>query len=428
MVRQAHHGVRFSQAFIPTLRDAPADAEVTSHALLLRAGFIRKVASGIYSYLPLGLRVLKKIEQIVREEMNAVGAQELLLPMVLPADLWIESGRWDVYGKELLRFKDRHDHEFCLGPTHEEIITDLVRREVRSYRQLPLALYQIQTKFRDEIRPRFGLMRGREFIMKDCYSFDVDEESALKSYHTYTEAYRKIFTRCGLSFRAVEAETGVIGGTLSHEFQVLADSGESAIVSCSACDYAANLEKGDAQSGDNCKRCQKGTLEAHRGIEVGQVFYLGTKYSKPLKAVYLDERGAEQPIVMGCYGIGIGRTMAASIEQNHDDAGIVWPLGIAPYAVALVSLGVDSKITDAAASFYKELTDHQGEVLWDDRDERAGVKFHDADLVGIPFQLVVGSKGLEKNEVEIKDRRTGVKESVRLDQAVAVLISKIRAT
>lgn len=418
--------MKVSHLLMPTLRDVPADAEVVSHQLMLRGGFIRKLAAGIYNYLPLGFRVIKKIEQIVREEMNAAGAQELLMPVVLPAELWKETGRWDVYGKELLRIKDRSERDFCLGPTHEEIITDIVRKEVRSYRQLPLSLYQIQTKFRDEIRPRFGLMRGREFIMKDCYSFDLNEEEAKKSYQRYYESYKKIFTRCGLTFRPVEAGTGAIGGTLSHEFQVLAESGEDAIVSCTKCDYAANIEKAESQTGAKCSRCGKGTMESYRGIEVGQTFYLGTKYSKALNAIYLDETGKENVIVMGCYGIGIGRTASAAIEQNHDDKGMIWPLSIAPYSVALISLSSDSKVMETTEKFYQELSDKKIDVLWDDRDERAGVKFNDMDLIGIPFQMVIGPRGLEKNEVEIKERKSGKKEVVSLDQALSVLSFKLQ--
>ncbi|MBX7149182.1 proline--tRNA ligase [bacterium] len=407
--------MKLSQSFIPTLREVPSEAEVVSHKLMLKAGYIRKLAAGIYNYLPLGLKVIQNIEKIIREEMNAVGAQELLMPMVLPAELWSESGRWQIYGKELLRLKDRHDNEFCLGPTHEEIITDVVRREVRSYRQLPVSLYQIQTKFRDETRPRFGLMRGREFIMKDCYSFDRTMEDAQKSYWTYYEAYKKIFSRCGLSYRAVEAVTGNIGGTLSHEFQVLADSGEDAIVSCSACDYAANIEKAESKEGETCARCNKGTMQGFRGIEVGQVFYLGTKYSKALKATFLDDKGSEQIIEMGCYGIGVGRTSAAAIEQNHDDKGIIWPYALAPYKIAVIGLSVDAKVMDVAQKFYQYVQkDLKIDAVLDDRDERAGVKFNDADLIGYPYQLIIGGKGLEKGEVEFKTRKTGEKQIVPL--------------
>ncbi|MEK6683504.1 MAG: proline--tRNA ligase, partial [Nitrospirota bacterium] len=319
--------MRYSKLLIPTLREEPGEAEVVSHRLMIRAGMIRKVAAGIYTYLPLGLRVIRKVENIVREEMNRAGAQELLMPMVQPSELWNETGRWGEYGKELLRFKDRGEREFCLGPTHEEVVTDLVRAEVKSYRQLPQILYQIQTKFRDEIRPRFGLMRGREFLMKDAYSFDRDEEGAKTSYDTMCRAYHRIFERCGLTFKPVEAESGVIGGIFSQEFMVLAETGEDSLVACHACDYAANVEKAN---GDSCPRGH-GPLSTHRGIEVGHIFMLGTKYSRAMKAVFLDNNGKEAHPVMGCYGIGISRTAAAAIEQNHDAKGILWPLPLAPY-------------------------------------------------------------------------------------------------
>lgn len=413
--------MRFSEMFIPTLREVPSEAEVVSHQLMLRAGMIRKVAAGIYSYLPLGLRVIQKVERIIREEMNAAGAQELLLPMVLPRELWEESGRWGEYGKELLRLKDRNERDFCLGPTHEEVITDLVRNEIRSYRQLPIALYQIQTKFRDEIRPRFGLMRGREFIMKDCYSFDRDEEAAIQSYWRFYEAYKKIFSRCGVTFRPVEAGTGLIGGTLSHEFHVLAKSGEDEIFFCEKCDYAASTEK--VTEDKKCPKCHAGVKSA-RGIEVGQVFYLGTKYSKAFKAVTLDEKGKEQLIVMGCYGIGVGRTAAASIEQNHDANGIIWPLAIAPYTVEVIPLGQEDTAVQAFST-YEALMKKNIEVMIDDRSESPGVKFKDADLLGIPYRIVVGKKGLEKGEVEIKERKTGQVTPVKKEKAVEVLLSKM---
>ncbi|OGQ07019.1 MAG: proline--tRNA ligase [Deltaproteobacteria bacterium RIFCSPLOWO2_12_FULL_40_28] len=410
--------MKVSELLIPTLRDDPTEAEVISHKLMIRAGFIRKLASGIYTLLPLGFLVLEKIKTIIRQEMKAAGAQEILMPMVLPADLWKETGRWDVYGKELLRLKDRSDHDYCLGPTHEEIVTDLFRKEVRSYRQLPLALYQIQTKFRDEIRPRFGMMRAREFLMKDCYSFDRDEESALKNYWIYHAAYHKIFSRLGLKFRAVEATTGAIGGTLSHEFQVLAESGEDEIVSCKVCPYTANTEKAEARESEKCPRCHKGEMQKFRGIEVGQVFYLGTKYSESLKAVYLDKQGAEHLAVMGCYGIGVGRTAAAAIEQNHDSKGIIWPQSIAPYTVALLSLGEDALVMQASEKIYRLLSEAGIEVLWDERVERAGVKFNDMDLIGIPIQVMVGQKGLQNNQIEIKKRRDGVKHVFPLDEVL----------
>jgi prolyl-tRNA synthetase len=523
---------------------------------MLRAGLIRKVAAGIYTYLPLGLRVIRKVEQIVREEMNRAGAQELLMPVASPAELWKETGRWNFYGKELVRFKDRHERDFCLGPTHEEIITDLFRREVRSYRQLPMNFYQIQTKFRDEIRPRFGLMRGREFIMKDAYSFDRDEAGARVSYQKMYDAYCRIFTRCGLRFRPVEADTGLIGGTSSHEFMVLAETGEETIVYSDTGAYAANVERAEvlppaemdtsamrplqpvstpscrtveevtaflkitpqqlvktllysteketvavlvrgdheaneikikrllgvselelasattvervtgapvgfagpvgingvrvvadhavkalrnfvvggnqadthyldvnwsrdfsveqfadlrnARAGDPSPR-KDGTLKATKGIEVGHVFMLGTKYSKAMHASYLDPQGQETLAVMGCYGIGIGRTAAAAIEQNHDEKGIIWPLPIAPFHVHLLTLSQSGTTTEAAAHLYQELIAAGFEVLWDDRDERAGVKFNDADLLGAPFQIVIGDKGLAEGLIELKTRKDGVK-------------------
>jgi prolyl-tRNA synthetase len=547
--------MRYSQLLIPTLREAPADAEVVSHKLMMRAGYIRKLASGVYTILPLCYRVLSKIEQIIREEMEARGAQELLLPIVMPAEIWQETGRWDVYGKELLRFKDRHERDFVIGPTHEEAVTDLVRNEIRSYRDLPKNLFQIQTKFRDEVRPRFGLMRSREFIMKDGYSFDRDENAAKETYKKMFDAYKCIFTRCGLEFRPVEAMTGTIGGSMSHEFQVLAASGEDEIVSCSKCDYAANVEKAEirkpvtrdsrlvnrageykkvstpgiktvedvceflkvkpenlvktlivetdkgpvaglvrgdhslkeaklkelmgfewchlaeeesvrrvtgapsgfsgpiglnipiyadhevslmkdfvvganendahfvkvnlgdfkvekfadirrAVKGDPCPRCD-GVFEEYRGIEVGQVFYLGIKYSEPMKAIYVDEEGKEKPIVMGCYGIGVGRTAAAAIEQNFDEKGMCWPLPIAPFAVEIIPLSVTGQEWAVAEKIYSDLVREGIEAMIDDRDLRPGVKFADADLIGIPWHVVVGAKGLAQGEVEIKERKTG---------------------
>jgi prolyl-tRNA synthetase len=565
----------WSKILIPTLKEDPADAEVISHKLLVRAGFIRQVSRGVYDYFPLALRVIRKIEQIVREEMNRAGAQELLMPITAPAELWQESGRWEMYGKELLRFKDRNERDFCLGPTHEEIVTDLVRRSVRSYRELPFNLYQIQTKFRDEPRPRFGLMRGREFIMKDAYSFHTDVEDCRREYDNMYQTYKRIFSRCGLRFRPVEADTGTIGGSQSHEFQVLAESGEDAIVSCNTCDYAANVEKAEVKAtrptgrdiaeespklekvstpgkksvaevaeylklpsenfiktlvyrtdsgefvavlargdhevnelklktvlgcreialadeasvataigvapgflgpiglklrvladlsvhgmraavtganepnahfinvdqerdftptvfadlrlaiaGDPCPRCEHGRLEAHRGIEVGQVFYLGTKYSVAMGATYLDAEGRERPIEMGCYGIGVSRLVAAAIEQNHDQNGIIWPFSVAPFQVLLLPINYkDQSIREATDNLYGELQKHGVEVLLDDRDERPGVKFKDADLVGIPLRVTIGAKGLEKGCLELRLRRDGKTEEV----PVADGATKIRA-
>lgn len=547
--------MRVSKLYAPTLREVPAEAEVVSHQLMLRAGFMRKAAGGIYTYLPLAWRVLKKIERIVREEMDAKGSQELLMPIVQPAEIWQESGRWDVYGAEMFRLQDRHNRCFCLGPTHEEMVTTLIRGDVRSYRQLPLSVYQIQNKYRDERRPRFGLMRGREFIMKDAYSFDRDEAGLDRSYQDMYDAYTNIFTRCGLNFRPVEADSGAIGGSGSHEFMVIADSGEAEIVFCTSCDYAANVEKAELfpleaqeeailtkeevvtpdcktiadvcaylklpvdhsvkavaynsekglilcfvrgdhevneikvintcgvidlemateeqlaaagtvggymgpvgidnkkvivvvdatvmkmhnvccgankegfhfinvnpgrdftptyvadirliQEGDPCPHCG-GEVSKARGIEVGQVFKLFTKYSSALKATYLDENGKEQPMVMGCYGVGVSRTMAAAIEQNYDDNGIIWPIEIAPYHVLVVPVNTKDEASAAKAEeIYMQLKKVGLETVIDDRNERPGVKFKDADLIGYPLRVVVGPKTLTEGKLEVKIRKTG---------------------
>lgn len=546
--------MRVSQLYAPTLRETPAEAEVVSHQLMLRAGMIRKAAGGVYTYMPLALRVLRKIENIVRQEMDAKGSMELLMPIIQPAEMWQETGRWNVYGDEMFRLKDRHNRDFCLGPTHEEMITTLVRSDIRSYRQLPLKLYQIQNKYRDERRPRFGLMRGREFIMKDLYSFDKDEDGLTQSYDQMYEAYTAIFNRCGLTFRAVEADGGAIGGSGTHEFMVIADSGEAAIVYCSSCDYAANVEKAELkpiimpaeelkaltvvdtpgaksieqvtnllgitaektiktlvyntdkgvvialvrgdhdvnevklqnivgcltmeladektvtevlgsvpgfigpvgikipmliadstvmnlynavcgansidkhylnvnvtrdfspavvadirliQETDPCPHCSL-PVKTARGIEVGQVFKLHTKYSKALKATYLDENGREQPMVMGCYGIGISRTMAATIEQNNDEYGIIWPAAIAPYHVVIVPVSPKDELQMTLAStIYETLNASAIEAVFDDRNERPGVKFKDADLIGYPLKITVGPKTVNENVIEVKVRRTG---------------------
>jgi len=414
----------YSQALIPTLREDPADAEVMSHKLMLRAGLIRKLSPGIYCYLPLALRVLRKIEKVVREEMAKTGAQELLLPALQPSELWEETGRWQQYGRELMRLRDRHDHDFCLGPTHEEVIVDLVRKEVRSYRQLPVTLYQIQTKFRDEIRPRFGIMRGREFIMKDAYSFDADIEGAKINYQKMYDAYHAIFSRVGLRFRAVEADNGMIGGSSSHEFMVLTETGEEAIVSCTSCLYAANIEKtevGHQAIGDPCIRCEK-PLTLDRGIEVGHVFLLGTKYSQEMKAFFLNEKGEERFFEMGCYGIGVSRIIAAAIEQNYDEKGIIWPMAIAPYTVHIVPVQDKSAtVITIAKQIYTTLAEKGIDVLLDDRAERPGVKFKDADLLGAPYQIVIGEKNLEKGLVEFKERKTGVLTMIKPDQVISHL-------
>jgi len=567
--------MRYSELFIPTLRELPAEAEVVSHQLMLRAGMIRRLTAGVYSLLPLGYRVIKKIEAIVREEMDRSGAQEVFLPALNPAELWMESGRWHVYGKELFRLRDRLDREYCLGPTHEEVVTDIVRKDIRSYRDLPLNLYQIQTKFRDEIRPRFGVMRGREFLMKDAYSFDVDDQAADVSYRKMYDAYVRIFRRCGLKFVAVEAESGPIGGSFSHEFMVLADTGEDEVVICPKCGYASNVEKarfaveetgsdddateplekvltvdlrtieevssflgceerrlvktmiyladgkpvaalvrGDhrvnenklkehlscevielageeiilretgapegfsgpmgvdhlpviadwalrgmknmvvganeehyhltgvnlgrdfsptsfadirmVERGDRCPQCG-GELEFCRGIEVGHVFKLGTKYSKGLGATYLDVDGAVRYIVMGSYGIGLARTAAAAIEQNHDADGIIWPMPLAPFQVLLLPVNMnDPVVRQAAEELYQQLEEGGVEVLLDDRDVRPGVKFKDGDLLGIPLRVTVGSRYKERGVVEIRTRADRHVERVAKDGVLAMVRRMIR--
>ena len=559
--------MRTTNLYAPTLRETPAEAEVKSHQLMLRAGMIRKAAGGLYTYLPLAWRTIKKIEQIIREEMDEAGGQEISMPIVQPAEIWQESGRWSVYGDEMFRVRDRHGRQFCLGPTHEEMVTTLVRDEVRSYKQLPLMLYQIQNKYRDEIRPRFGLMRGREFIMKDLYSFDKDEEGMNLSYQKMYDAYTRIYTRMGLDFRPVEADNGAIGGGHSHEFTVLAAAGESNIAYCTACDYAASDEKAElnvikgaeeemkplekvatpdahtielvaeylnlplekcikavafqtdtgelvlafvrgdhevndvkvinlvegaielrmadeavieaaggcpgfmspigikegtriivdqtvmemynacaganekdmhyinvnpkrdfkdvtvadirmVKEGDICPRCG-GTIKMTRGIEAGQVFTLGTKYSKALGATFLDENGREQPMVMGCYGIGVGRTMAAAVEQNNDENGIIWPKAIAPFEVVVVPVNAkNEEQLQLAESIYADLKKAGVDALLDDRKDRAGVKFKDADLIGYPLRITVGPKAVAEDVVELKIRRSG--ETVTAGKADAV--------
>ncbi|WP_374964403.1 proline--tRNA ligase [Spongiibacter tropicus] len=562
--------MRASQFLIATVKETPADAEVISHQLMLRAGMIRKLATGLYTWLPLGLRVLRKVENIVREEMNAAGAQEVLMPVVQPAELWQESGRWEQYGAELLRINDRHQREFCLGPTHEEVITDLIRNEIRSYKQLPANFYQIQTKFRDEIRPRFGVMRSREFIMKDAYSFHNDQESLQATYDVMHAAYTRIFTRLGLDFRPVIADTGSIGGSASHEFHVLAESGEDDIAFSDSSDYAANVEMAEAlapageraapgaelekvatpnvgtieqvcaffnctpeqtlktllvygEADDNGKQplvalvlrgdhqlneikaekldgvaspltlaeendikaalsCSpgsigpvdlglrtivdrsaahcadficganedgyhlrggnwerdlalgeiadlrevvsgdpspdgQGTLQIKRGIEVGHIFQLGTKYSEALQATVLNEQGKEQVMIMGCYGIGVTRVVASAIEQNHDDKGIIWTDGIAPFQIALVPMNMQKseRVREAAEALYAQLKNAGYDVLLDDRNERPGVKFADMELMGIPHRIVIGDRGLDNGQLEYRHRRADDNEDVAID-------------
>ena len=405
--------MKTSNLLLATQRENPSDAETISHKLMLKAGLIRQVASGIYNWLPLGVKVLRKVENIVRREMENSGAQEILMPMVQPGELWKESGRWQQYGKELLIFEDRHDREFCLGPTHEEIITDLCRNEIRSHKQLPVIFYQIQTKFRDEIRPRFGVMRSREFIMKDAYSFDLSEQQMDHSYQSMRDAYVRIFNSLGLDYRIVKADSGAIGGADSEEFHVLADSGEDLLAFSDKSDYAINAElliesKSDQDTGSlegQDSPDGKGKLKLKRGIEVGHIFKLGRKYSESMKLTIQSEKGNIHP-EMGCYGIGISRIVAAAIEQSHDDKGIIWSKEISPYTTALVEINPkgEENLKNLCTQIYTSLKEQGHEVLWDDRDQSAGVKFSDMELIGIPQMIIIGEKSFRENKVEFKMR------------------------
>ena len=405
--------MKTSNLLLATQRENPSDAETISHKLMLKAGLIRQVASGVYNWLPLGVKVLRKVENIVRREMENSGAQEILMPMVQPGELWKESGRWQQYGQELLIFEDRHDREFCLGPTHEEVITDLCRNEIRSYKQLPVIFYQIQTKFRDEIRPRFGVMRSREFIMKDAYSFDLSEQQMDDSYQSMRDAYVKIFNSLGLDYRIVKADSGAIGGADSEEFHVLADSGEDLLAFSDKSDYAINAElliesKSDQDPGSlegQDSPDGKGKLKLKRGIEVGHIFKLGRKYSESMKLTIQSEKGNIHP-EMGCYGIGISRIVAAAIEQSHDDKGIIWSKEISPYTTALVEINPkgEENLKNLCTQIYTSLKERGHEVLWDDRDQSAGVKFSDMELIGIPQMIIIGEKSFRENKVEFKMR------------------------
>ena len=402
----------WSKTFIPTLKDSPQDAEVISHQLMLRAGMIRKVSSGIYTWLPLGLKVLRKIENIVREEMDQSGAQEVLMPMVHPKELWEETKRWEKMGPELLRIKDRHDRDFCLGPTHEEVITDLVRNNVKSYKELPLNIYQIQTKFRDEIRPRYGVMRGREFLMKDSYSFNIDEASLQETYLLMRNTYKKILERIGLEYKIVKADSGAIGGDASEEFHVLAENGEDTIAISDASEFAINTElllnEGEDISSLEGKPSPdgNGVIEIKKGIEVGHIFQLGKIYTELMKVNVLNQEGRAVDLFMGCYGIGVSRLVAAAIEQNNDDKGILWPESIAPYEVNIVAIGYtkEPKIAEAANSLSEQLQAMGYEVIVDDRKDGYGTKMKDAELIGIPVNVIIGNKFIESGEVELKHR------------------------
>ena len=402
----------FSKLLLPTLKDAPQEAEVISHKLMLRAGMIRRVASGIYTWLPLGLKVLRKIETIVREEMDSSGAQEVLMPMVQPKELWEETNRWEKMGPELLRIQDRHKRDFCLGPTHEEVITDLIRNNVKSYKELPLNIYQIQTKFRDEVRPRYGVMRGREFLMKDSYSFNEDEACLQETYLTMRDTYKKIIERIGLDYKIVAADSGAIGGDASEEFHVLAETGEDTIAISDASEYAINTELLLKEGEDIASLEGKpspdgnGVIQIKKGIEVGHIFQLGKVYAEDMKANVLNKEGKASTLFMGCYGIGVSRLVAAAIEQNNDDKGIVWPHSIAPFDINIIAIGYsnDQKIADASIKLYSELKDMGYEVLLDDRKDGFGTKMKDSELIGVPLNIIIGKKFIETNEIELKSR------------------------
>ena len=397
---------------MPTLKDTPQDAEVISHQLMLRSGMIRRVTSGIYTWLPIGLKVLRKVENIVREEMDASGAQEVLMPMVQPKELWEETQRWEKMGPELLRIQDRHERDFCLGPTHEEVITDLIRNNVKSYKELPLNLYQIQTKFRDEVRPRYGVMRGREFLMKDSYSFNLDEDSLNESYVLMKKTYKKILGRLGLQFKIVKADSGAIGGDTSEEFHVLAENGEDTIAISDSSDFAINTEL-LLEEGEDIESLQgkpspdgEGIIEIKKGIEVGHIFQLGKVYTDAMKANVLDNEGKAKNLYMGCYGIGVSRLVAAAIEQNNDDKGIIWPEAMTPFEVNIIAIGFDKdeKIAKASTDLYSKLSSMGYEVMLDDRKDGYGTKMKDAELIGVPINVIIGKQYLQNGEIELKHR------------------------
>ncbi len=409
--------MRASRFYISTLKEAPAEAELISHKLMIRSGLIRRLGSGLYSWMPMGLKILRKIESIIRLKMNEAGAIELLMPAIQPSELWEESDRWDVFGPQMLKIKDRHDRLFCFGPTHEEVITDIVRKEINSYKQLPINFYQIQTKFRDEIRPRFGVMRAREFLMKDSYSFHTDIDCLKNTYEKMYKTYSEIFETIGLNFRAVQADNGAIGGDGSHEFHVLADSGEDELVYSEETDFAANSEVAkNHPDRDKLKTC--------RGIEVGHIFQLGTKYSEAMKAEFIDESGKPKPLLMGCYGIGVSRIVAAAIEQGHDERGIIFPSSIAPFEVIITPIGYDKseevkKVTD---SIYNQLLELGCDVILDDRGLRPGVMFSEAELLGIPHRITISDKTIEAKKVEYKKREVENSKLIDLESLEEYLI------
>ena len=419
--------MRWSKFFIPTLKEVPAGIEAASHQLLLRAGLVNMLTAGVYSYLPLGLRVLKRIENIIRQEMNAIGAHELFLPCLHPIDLWQKTGRDKVLEDVMIRFEDKRKRPMCLGPTHEEVITELVKGYVQSYRQLPVVLYQIQTKFRDEIRPRFGIVRACEFIMKDAYSFDKDQQGLEKNYKLMYDAYIKIFKRCGLDVVIVEADSGAMGGDVSHEYMVLAPIGEDALLVCPECDYKGGLVDG-RDEGFQCPECKKEKLQKKLAIEIGHIFQLGTKYSKAQQAGFLDENGAQQTMIMGCYGIGVSRMIATIIEANNDSKGIIWPRQVSPFDIEILPVQTDSSVMDLADKYYSDLCKQGFEILIDDRNESAGKKFNDADLIGIPHRIVIGKKLKTDGTVEIKNRLTGDVNNVKKDEVITEVAKLLKVS
>ncbi|MDA0730059.1 MAG: proline--tRNA ligase [Proteobacteria bacterium] len=410
--------MKASQFYISTLKEAPQEAELVSHQLMIRAGLIRRLGSGLYSWMPIGLRILKKIENIIRDEMNRAGALELLMPAIQPKELWDETNRWEVFGPQMLKISDRHERLFCFGPTHEEVITDIVRKEIKSYKQLPINFYQIQTKFRDEIRPRFGVMRAREFMMKDSYSFHSSLDSLKETYQVMYETYKKIFDRIGLNYRAVQADNGAIGGDGSHEFHVLADSGEDEIVYDESSDFAANIEVAkNHPDKDKFKTC--------RGIEVGHIFQLGTKYSEAMQAEFIDQDGESKPMIMGCYGIGVSRIIAAAIEQNYDADGMILPKSIAPFEVIITPIGLEKndEVLKVSLDLYEDLIDKGVDVILDDRGLRPGVMFSEAELLGIPFRITISEKLLTDGKFEFKARASSANQLLDKDALLKIILS-----
>ena len=410
--------MKASQFYISTLKEAPQEAELVSHQLMIRAGLIRRLGSGLYSWMPIGLRILKKIENIIRDEMNRAGALELLMPAIQPKELWDETNRWEVFGPQMLKISDRHERLFCFGPTHEEVITDIVRKEIKSYKQLPINFYQIQTKFRDEIRPRFGVMRAREFMMKDSYSFHSSLDSLKETYQVMYETYKKIFDRIGLNYRAVQADNGAIGGDGSHEFHVLADSGEDEIVYDESSDFAANIEVAkNHPDKDKFKTC--------RGIEVGHIFQLGTKYSEAMQAEFIDQDGESKPMIMGCYGIGVSRIIAAAIEQNYDADGMILPKSIAPFEVIITPIGLEKndEVLKVSLDLYEDLIDKGVDVILDDRGLRPGVMFSEAELLGIPFRITISEKLLTDGKFEFKARASSANQLLDKVALLKIILS-----